>query len=165
MFARQGWARWAVSLAILLLTIGRGGAETPTTAEEDPLPVDSQWKGKLAQLGSHPTTSFPPEVDAQLTVLRRDGDDVEIELRETTPAMEITFLCKGRIVRRADMSLTLEMRSYRVKGCPNARSFILDVPYTARIAGDSLKGSWKYVNRSESIDLGGDFQLTRSNSD
>lgn len=162
MFARRGWARWAISLLALLMAIVIGGAEPPTMAEEDPLPVESQWKGKLAQLGNHPTTSFPPEVDALLTVTGRDGDNIELELRESTAAMEITFQCRGRIVHRADMSLTLEVRSYRVKGCPNARSFIIDVPYTARLAGDSLKGSWKYVNKVEGIDLGGDFQLARA---
>lgn len=165
MFARQGWAHWAISCSLLLLAIRAGSAETPATAEEDPLPVESQWKGKLAQLGSHPNIEFPPEVDATLTISKRDGDNVEAELCETLPGMELTFLCKGRLSRRADKSLWLEVRSYGVKGLANAGMFIVDVPYTARLTGDSLKGAWKYVNKAEGIDLGGDFQLARATDD
>src|SRR5262245_33631468 len=152
--------RWAFLPSVLLLVIG-ARAETPTRFDEDPLPVDSQWKGKLAQFGAHPSTQFPPEFDAVVTITRRDGDAVEVELRETVPSMDITFLCRGRLIRRADKSLLLEMRSYGVKGIPNSGRYLIDVPYTARLNGDSIKGSWKYVDKNEGIDMGGDFNLER----
>jgi hypothetical protein len=160
MFARLDWARWAFLPSILLLVIG-ARAETPATFDEDPLPVESQWRGKLAQLGTHPTTQFPPEVDAVMTIARRDGNEVEAELRETVPGMDITFLCRGRLIRRADKSLSLEFRSCGVKGLPNSGRYLLDVPYAARLNGDSIKGSWKYMDKTEGIDMGGDFSLGR----
>ncbi len=161
MLTRRGWAHWVISLSILLLVSRVGGAETPPIAEEDLLPAGSQWEGKLAQVGAHPSIQFPSEVNAVLTITRRDGDAFEAELRETMPGMDITFLCRGRLIRRADMSLLLDMRSTSVKGIPNAGLYIVDVPYTARINGDSIKGTWKYVEKNKGIDLGGDFQLRR----
>jgi hypothetical protein len=161
MFARLGWARWAFLSSVLMLMVVGVRAETPATLDEDPLPVESQWKGKLAQLGTYPSTQFPPEVDAVLTITKRDGNNVEAELRETVPSMDITFLCRGRLTRRADKSLSLELRSYGVKGLPNSGRYLIDVPYTARISGDSIKGSWKYVDKNEGIDMGGDFNLAK----
>ena len=49
------------------------GAE-PALKDEDPLPVDTTWKGKLTQTGTHPQATFPPELQAELTVTKRDGD-------------------------------------------------------------------------------------------
>jgi hypothetical protein len=136
-------------------------AEVPTVTEEEPLPVDSQWKGKFTQHGTHPDVTFPPELEATLTITKRDGDDVELELRETQPGMDITFLCRGRLVRNADRSLTLEFRSHRVKGVPTASFYLLNVPYSARISGNAVKGAWQYVEKDEAIDLSGEFSLTR----
>src|ERR1051326_2952944 len=67
-------------------------AEVPTVTEEEPLPVDSQWKGKFTQHGTHPEVTFPRERGATLAITRRDGNAVELELRETQPGMDITFL-------------------------------------------------------------------------
>ena len=136
------------------------GAE-PALKEEDPLLVDSTWKGKFTQLGSHPRATFPPELQATLTVTKRDSDNVELELREVAENLDITFVCRGRLTRNADASLTLEFKSYDVKGNPNASWYLIDVPYTAKIVGDTIKGTWKYVESDEGINLHGDYALTR----
>src|SRR5262245_24868700 len=99
-----------VGLTRLLLV----GALPPLPVDA-PLLVDSTWKGKLTQMGKQPEASLPPEVQATLIVTKRDGDNVEIELREVTEGLDITFLCRGRIARSADSSLSLEFKSYGVK--------------------------------------------------
>src|SRR5258708_6373314 len=58
MFARLGWAQCVFMPSVLMLLVVGARAETPATPDEDPLPIESQWKGKLAQLGIHPTTQF-----------------------------------------------------------------------------------------------------------
>ena len=153
--------RTVLSTVWLALVVVACGAENPALKDEDPLPVDSSWKGKFTQMGTHPDVSFPPELEATLTVVGRDGDNVEIELRESMPGLDVTFLCQGRIRRNADQSLALEFKSHGVKGVPNVGFYLINVPYTARIAGDTIKGSWKYVDKDEGIDLGGDYALTR----
>ena len=147
-------------LALVALIVGAIAAE-PAQKEEDPLPVDSTWKGKFTQMGKHPEASLVPEVQATLTVTKRDGDAVEIELRETSDALDITFLCRGRITRNADASLSLEFKSYGVKANAMASFYLTDVPYSAKIAGDTIKGTWKYVERDQGIDVGGDYALVR----
>jgi len=147
-------------LAFFALILAALGAE-PALKDEDPLPVDSTWKGKFTQMGKHPEATFVPEVQATLTVTKRDGDDIEIELRETADGLDITFLCRGRISRNADSSLSLEFKSYGVKANPLAAVYLTDVPYSAKIAGDTIKGTWKYVEKDQGIDVGGDYALTR----
>lgn len=161
MLTRRFTNRIATPLGILVLIGAACAAADPTLRDEDPLPVDSSWKGKFTQGGTHPDASFPPEVEATLTVTARDGDHVELELRETAAGMDITFLCRGRVARGADRSLSLEFKSYDVKGVPNAGVYLVNVPYTAKIAGDTIKGTWKYADKSEDIDVGGDYALTR----
>ena len=158
MASSHGWIRGLANVGAVALVLLAGGAE-PSVAEDDALAVDSQWRGKLSQGGTHPDTTFPPEVDAVLTVTRRDGNEVEVELRETLPGLDLTFVCRGRVIRQADKSISLEFRSYGLKGVANASIYIIDVPYTARLNGDTLKGAWKFVNKDEGIDLGGDFKL------
>ena len=161
MLARLSVSRIAAVVLSLTLVVLACGAEAPTLRDEDPLPVNSTWKGKFTQMGVHPEAAFPPELEAILTVTRRDGDNVEIELRETMPGMDLTFLCRGCVRRNADMSLSLEFRSYDVKGQPNAGFYLLDVPYTARLVGDTIKGAWNFVEKDQGIDLRGEYALTR----
>jgi len=136
-------------------------ADSPVLKDEDPLPVDASWKGKFTQMGTHPELTFPPELEATLTVTRRDGDAIELELHETMPGLDITFLCKGMVTKNADGSLGLEFKSHAVKGQPNAGYYLIDVPYSAKIMGDTIKGTWKYFIKDDGIDLGGDYALTR----
>jgi hypothetical protein len=147
-------------LAFALLSVATVAAE-PGQKEEDPLPVDSTWKGKFTQGGKHPEATFVPEVQATLTVTKRDGDAIELELREVSDGLDITFQCRGRITRNADASLSLEFKSYGVKANPMASFYLTDVPYGAKIAGDTVKGTWKYVEKDQGIDVGGDYVLTR----
>jgi hypothetical protein len=150
-------ARGLVLFALVLAAV----AAEPAQKEEDPLPVDSTWKGKFTQIGKHPEASFVPEVQATLTVTKRDGDAVEVELREVGDALDITFQCRGRITRNADASLSLEFKSYSVKANPTASYYLTDVSYNAKIAGDTIKGTWKYVEKDQGIDVGGDYALVR----
>lgn len=161
MRAHQFVARCLSLALVATVIVAASGAEVPTLKDEDPLPVDASWKGKFTQMGTHPDLTFPPELEATLTVVGRDGDAVEIELRETMPGLDVTFLCKGRVSKNADGSLALEFKSHGVKGQPNAGFYIIDVPYSAKIVGDTIKGTWKYVINEEGIDLGGDYALTR----
>lgn len=127
---------------------------------EDSLTEHSKWVGKLTQGGSHPTTNFAAVLDAHLTVVRREGNNVELELRETSNGLDVTFLCRGTVVRLADGQRLLDFRSYGVKQIPNASIYITDVPYSARLVGNALKGMWKYTNHEAGINLRGDFNLT-----
>src|SRR5262245_24457798 len=149
MLAHLNARRMLLALA-LFAAVASLGAE-PALKDEDPPPADTTWKGKFTQLGTHPGVTYPPEVQATLTVTKRDGDAVELELREAADGLDITFVCRGRVTRHADASLSLEFTSYGVKGNPNASFYLIDVPYTAKIAGDTIKGTWKYVDKAEGI--------------
>jgi hypothetical protein len=158
----QFLARHIAAIAgLFTLAAVLGAGENPVLTEQDPLPVETQWKGKFTQIGTHPEVTFPPELDATLTITRRDGNAVEAELRETTAGLDITFLCSGQLIRNADHSVSLDLRSHGVKGVPNAGFYLINVPYSARINGDAIKGTWQYIDRTEGIDLGGDYMLTR----
>src|SRR5262245_16353795 len=107
----------ALSAVVLLASVR--AAET-LRADEDPLPVDSQWKGKLTQGGKMPDgVSFPPELDTILTVTHRNGSDFEAELHESSDNLDITYLVRGTVAQGADKSLVIRFRSLGVKGVPN----------------------------------------------
>jgi hypothetical protein len=137
-------------------------AGEPLRVEADPLPLDSQWKGKLTQGGKTPPGQFfPPELIAELTVTHRYGNEFEAELHETAENLDIVYLVYGSIVQGTDKSVTLRFRSHGVKGVPTAGSYYLNVPYTARFTGDSLKGTWTYDDKEADLALEGTFQLKR----
>ena len=48
-----------------------------------------------------------------------------------------------------------------MKANPLASVYLTDVPYSAKIAGDTIKGTWKYIEKDQGIDVGGDYGLTR----
>lgn len=161
MTTHQRAGRWAVACVLMVVAVAGGGEDRPALKDADPLPVGSTWTGKLTQQGTHPQASFPPEVDAALTVTRRQGDNVELELRETMPGLDITFVCNGQMVRRADGSLSLEFKSHGVKGMPMAGFFLIGVPYRAKIVGNSIQGTWNYVEEQQSVNMNGEFTLLR----
>jgi hypothetical protein len=154
------WAALAVAAAVALAAVR---AAEPTRAVEDLLPVDSQWKGKLTQSGKTPANQlFPSELETVLTVTLRSGDAFEAELHESADNLDITYLVRGTVVHGPDKALVIRFRSHAVKGVPNAGAYFLNVPYTARFTGDTLKGTWSYEDKEDEIALDGTFQLKRN---
>jgi hypothetical protein len=149
-----------LALAVIGLLLG---AEQPRLAEEDMLPADSQWKGTLTQRAkTADNLFFPPELEATLTITKRDSDDFEAELHEHSEGLDITFLVRGKLLRGADKSYSIEFKSYDVKGMPNASIYYVNVPYTAQISDGGLKGNWNYEEKDNGLSLEGDFKLKRA---
>jgi hypothetical protein len=159
----QAVGKWvALPVAAVLLLAGVRAAE-PLRADEDPLPVDSQWKGKLTQGGKTPGGAFfPPELNSVLTVTYRSGNDFEAELHEYSDSLNITYLVRGTIAQESDKSLVIRFRSHGIKGAANAGMYFLSVPYTARFTGDSVKGTWSYDDKDTDVALEGSFNFKRS---
>ncbi len=151
----------ALTAAVVLFAVCR--AEQPNIAEEDFLPVESHWSGMLTQRAkSADGVYFPPELQAELTITKRDGSDFEAELREHAEGLDITFLVRGKLLRGADKSYSIEFKSYAVKGVPNASIYYVNVPYTAQVADGALKGSWNYEDKDDELSLEGEFKLKRA---
>jgi hypothetical protein len=162
MFARTLEYCLALTVVAAVVLAGVRAAELPR-ADEDPLPVDSQWKGKLTQSGKTPDGQFfPPELNSILTVTQRSGNDFEGELHESTDNLDITYLVRGTLAQGADKSMVIRFRSHGVKGVPNAGAYFLNVPYAAAFTGNSLKGTWAYEDKGDEIALEGTFQLKRN---
>ncbi|MFL5342174.1 MAG: hypothetical protein ACJ8F7_18665 [Gemmataceae bacterium] len=139
------------------------GAEPPGLAEDDLLPAESHWKGTLTQRSkSSEGAYFPPELQAELTITRRDGTDFEGELREQSEGLDVTFLVRGKLLRGADKSYAVEFKSYAVKGVPTAAVYYVNVPYTARVSDGGLTGSWAYEDKEAEVALDGEFKLKRA---
>ena len=68
-------------------------ADVPNPAEEDTLAGETVFKGKITQRGTHPDWGeIPSELEAVLTVTKRNGPEVEVELNESTATLKITFV-------------------------------------------------------------------------
>lgn len=148
----------AIGLSFLL---GWIVVASPEWREVDPLPVGSVWRGRLTQQGTHPEANFPPEIQAVLTITERDGNRVSAELHETVADMDVTFLCRGRLRHDSMNRLVFEFYSEGVKGEAQAEVFIVRVPYTARVEGDTMRGKWRFVDETHGVDVRGDFVLKR----
>ena len=161
---RQTWKLRFAALSVLALACAAAvRAEPPKNdAQEDALPLESQWKGKLTQIAKSPgDVFFPPELNAILTITERSGDEFAAELRESAENLDITFLVRGRIVRAPDKSLSIEFKSFDVKGVPNAGVYYINVPYRAKLTGDDLKGTWAYEDKDDQLELTGEITLKR----
>ena len=119
----------------------------------DPLVIGSVWRGKLTQRGGGPDT-----FDCAFKVSDRDGEKFEAELHEKTPGLEVTYLVRGTIKPAAgkdkSKKYAVEFTSFDSKDVKNT-SAILDVPYTATLAGRKVSGTWK--NDEHKIE--GDFEF------
>jgi hypothetical protein len=146
---------------LFVLIAASSRADVPSTLDEDPLPEGSSWSGKFMQSGTYPNAVFSGELDATLTITGRAGNRVELELHETGPGMDLTFICRGQLTRSADHSLSLEFRSLEAKAARVGTVYILDVLYSAKITGDSIKGCWCYVDTDAGVDLRGNYSLAR----
>src|SRR5262249_12636231 len=150
----------AMAAAVLMPVVH---AEQPRNGVEDPLPVDSQWTGKLTQGGRTPRGNLsPPELNATLTITERRGNEFEAELHEWSGLLSIDFLVRGRVSRSADQGLTIEFVSHGVKGAPNVAIYFINVAYVARLTADGWRGSWTFEDKENDTSLAGEFHLRRS---
>jgi len=128
--------------------------------DNDPLLIGSKWAGKLTQRGTFSGGGAgPPEFEVVLAVTKRDDNSFEAELREKAPSLKITYLVKGKIARTAGgKSYAVTFQSYDFKDVESTTPLI-GIPYSATLAGKSMKGSWKLSRADEEIDIAGDFSL------
>ncbi len=154
-------SRVTVSLVGALFLLGWIVMAGPRWLEVDPLPVGSVWRGRLTQSGSHPEATFPPEINATLTITEREENRVSAELHESAPDMDVTFLCRGRIRYDSMNRLVFEFHSHGVKREAQAEVYLVQVPYTARVEGDTMRGKWRFVDEAHGVDVRGDFFLKR----
>jgi len=134
-------------------------ADLPAITDEDPFPVESSWKGKMTQRGTHPDWGeIPSELDSVFTVTKRDGEDFEAELNESTQTLNITFVCKGKVLRKPGGGFELKFESMEIKKAAPGTVGVVGVLYSAKIQGTSVKGTWKYPENNEGITLAGDFE-------
>lgn len=161
MSLRMGVSVLGVLAVGVVVVLGWMVVASPLWQEVDPLPVGSVWRGRLTQQGTHPEANFPPEIDAVLTITEREGDRVSAELHETIADMEITFLCRGRLRYDSMNRRVFEFHSQGVKGEAQAEVFLVQVPYTARVEGDTMRGKWRFVDEAHGVDVRGEFVLKR----
>jgi len=146
------------AMAMLLTAGAATAAPVPKGAGEgDPLPKDSVWTGKLTQRGGGPTG-----FDCEFKITKRDGDKFEADLYEKAGEMELTYLVKGTVVpvdpKDKAKGFKIEFKSHDAKDVKNT-SEILNVPYTGKVEGKKIKGTWKLPDDSEFGNLEGDFDF------
>lgn len=148
-----------------LLTAGVAfAAPVPKGAgEADPLAKDSVWIGKLTQRGGGPDA-----YECEFTITKRDGEKFEADLYEKSGQLELTYLVRGTVTpadpKDAKKGFKIEFKSYEAKDVKNT-SEILNVPYTGKIEGKKITGTWKLPDDSEFGNLEGDFEFEPKKSD
>ncbi|MBX9585500.1 MAG: hypothetical protein K2X87_34775 [Gemmataceae bacterium] len=144
----------------VVFTAGVSAVAAAAPAKDpDPLPVESKWKGKLTQKGKIKGDEVPLDLDAVLTVTKRDGDKFEAELfEEGEPGIRLTYLVKGEVTKAKDgKGHAVEFKSYDFK---DARSeTFLNIPYKGTIDGKKLAGTWKHPPTDDDTTIEGDFTL------
>jgi hypothetical protein len=149
------------TMVVLFVALGFAtAAPVPKDAKDNPLPVGTVWKGKLSQRGGGPTG-----FDCEFTITKRDGDKFEASLYEKSDELELTYLVRGTITlvdeKNKDKGFKVEFKSYEAKDVKNT-SEILNVPYTGKLTGQKMKGSWKLPEDSPFGELEGDFEFDLS---
>lgn len=145
-----------------LVLFAAGGLAVAAAADDDPLVTGSKWKGKVTQKGKIRGDETPFELDATLTVTKRDGDKFEAELAEQLGEgnqIKLTYLVKGEVKLTADgKGVAVEFRSYKFKDAPKGETF-LNIPYTGTATDKTLKGTWKHPPNDDDTTIEGDFNL------
>ena len=147
------------TMAVLMATLSAtGAAPVPAGAKDaDPLPTGSAWAGKLTQRGGGPTG-----FDCEFKITKRDGEKFEAELREKSDDIELTYLVRGTLVpvdpKNKEKGYKIEFKSHEAKDVKNT-SEILGVPYTGKVDGKKITGTWKLPDDSEFGNLEGDFEF------
>lgn len=155
--------RRTCTAAAVVLVFGLGTIPAQEKQDDgDPLPVKSQWKGKLTQRGKimgH--KEVPPEFDTLLTITARKGNDFDCTLREKTGADTVTYVCKGKISIGEKGSVKVDFESISAASPSQEFIAVTRVPYTGAITGKTLKGTWKSPPNKEDTELDGAFTLER----
>ena len=143
------------------LVLAFAASAAPERGPEDPLLVDSKWAGKLTQKGKIEGSETPLTLEAELTVIKRDGVKFEGELREwNDDGIKLTYLVKGEVVKAKEgKSFTVNFKSFDFKDA-ESQTF-LNIPYTGTIEGKKLAGTWKHPKNDSDTTIEGDFTLEK----
>jgi len=133
----------------------------PERGPEDPLLLSSKWSGTLTQQGKIEGSETPLTLEAELTVVKRDGAKFEAELREWNDSgIRLTYLVKGTIAKAKDgKSFAVEFKSYDFKDT-ESQTF-LNIPYSGKLEGKKLTGTWKHPKNDSDTTLEGTFALEK----
>jgi hypothetical protein len=150
--------RTCAGLVALLLFSPSSFADDAT---KDTLVKGSVWKGELTQRGKLPgDPTIPPKFDCEMVVTKRDGENFECELRETTVEGKLTYLCKGTVTRSAGKPFEVKFTSVATKDVSDNFQTFTEVAYKATLKGKTLEGTWKYPKNDKEIELEGKFEFT-----
>jgi hypothetical protein len=152
------FARAAGALAVLT-GVAVGLSAAPIKETGDLLAAGSKWNGTLTQKGQIRGNETPLKLDAVLTVTKRDGSKFEAELFEQNEqGIRLTYLVRGEVTRPKDgKGFALSFQSYDVKNA-DSQTFI-NIPYTGKLTGGTIKGTWKHPANDENTTIEGDFTL------
>lgn len=146
----------ALNVFAVLCLGGYAAAPVPKGAETaDPVQTGTVWVGKLTQRGGGPTG-----FDCEFKITKRDGEKFEAELYEKSDLIELTYLVRGTVTpvdpKNEKKGLKIAFTSHEAKDVKNT-SEILGVPYTGKVVGKKITGTWKLPDNSGFGDLEGDF--------
>lgn len=148
---------------VFFITLAAAGLSAAPARDGDPVLIGSKWKGTVTQKGTFAGGGEgPPAFEAVLTVTKREGDTFEAELWERSGEIRLTYLVKGEIGRTAHgKGYTVAFKSVSAKDVSNT-SPILGTPYTATLAGRTLKGTWAVPRDYDTGGVGGEVTLELS---
>lgn len=152
-------------VGVLFFAVVAGLAAAPAKDDGDPLRRDSKWKGKLTQKGQIEGNEVPLDLEAELTITKRDGEKFEAELKEWNDSgIKLTYLVKGEITKAKDgKGYAVNFKSHDFKDA-ESQTF-LNIPYTGTLNGKTLKGTWKHPKNDEGTTIEGDFDLKLASAD
>ena len=152
-------AKWALAAMPILFLVG--AAPVPEQ-KDDPLAIGSKWTGTLTQKGEIDGNETPLKLETELKVTKRDGTKFEAELKEWNDSgIKLTYLVKGEITKTKDgKGFTVNFKSYDFKDA-ESQTF-LNIPYTGKLEGKKLTGTWKHPKNDEGTTIEGDFTLELS---
>ena len=153
-------SKWLlVAMPILCLF---GAAPVPEQKGEDLLALDSKWTGTLNQKGKIDGAEIALKLEIELKVTKRDGNKFEAELKEWNDGgIKLTYLVKGEIVKAKEgKGHAVSFKSYDFKDA-ESQTFI-NIPYTGKLEGKKLAGTWKHPQNDDGITIEGDFTLELS---
>jgi hypothetical protein len=146
----------------VILVYHQVAAVEPSAPTSEPLPLNSQYKGKLTQQGKHPDVPKPPaEFDCILVITKRQKDDFEAEMRLKGGGATITYLANGTVSRStsAETSCKVDFQWVGMKNSSPRFISIPGVPLTGTLEAGKLKGTWRYPKNDRGITLEGTFEL------
>ncbi|MBM3980152.1 MAG: hypothetical protein FJ304_07675 [Planctomycetes bacterium] len=130
------------------------GGGAPTTVN---VTAGTVWRGRLTQHNG--ATVY----DCVFTVTSRTGANFEAALYEKTGDVELTYLVRGTVAPQyaGDTGFRIEFTSFDAINVKNTLVMI-GVPYTGRLEGSRMKGTWQVPDGSVYGKLQGDFEFDLS---